>query len=353
MHPKEVVTMKAMVLTGIRQMALSEVPDARLRNADDVMIRMGAVGVCGSDIHYYVSGRIGNQVVRYPFIVGHECAGTVSAVGSAVRWLTRGDRVAIEPAISCGHCDQCRQGREHTCRNLLFLGCPGQIEGCLAEFLVMPERCCFKLKEATTLAQGAISEPLSIGVYAVKQSIAMAGAKVGILGLGPIGLSVMLPALAQGAAAVYGTDKISERLALARKAGATWTGNPETQDVVGEIQAAEPAGLDVVFECCGEQEAVDQALEILKPGGKLMLIGIPGFERFSFSVDKLRRKEICIQNVRRQVRCVQPALDLIEERRIDADPMITHRFPFAKTKEAFDLVEAYADGVVKAMIEFD
>jgi L-iditol 2-dehydrogenase len=342
-----------MKLTGIRRMEMMDVPTPELAGSTDVLIRMKTVGVCGSDVHYYETGRIGSQVVEYPFAVGHEGAGIVEAVGAGVSTLKPGDRVAIEPAMSCGTCDQCEAGRPHTCRNLRFLGCPKQAEGCLSEFIVMPEACCFKVSDATTFDEAAISEPLAIGVYAVKQSIPMQGARVGILGAGCIGLSVLLPAKAQGAEKIYVTDKIDGRLELARKAGAVWGGNPDTADVVSAVAELEPGGLDVVFECCGEQEALDQAIDMLKPGGKLLLIGIPPTEkRVSFLIDKLRHKEICIQNVRRQNHCVQPALDMIERGDFDVSIMVTHRFPFEQTQAAFDLAASYEDGVLKPMIAF-
>jgi L-iditol 2-dehydrogenase len=345
--------MKAMFLTGIRRIEIRGVPDPVLVHPTDVLIRMGAVGVCGSDVHYYTTGRIGCQVVQYPFTIGHEGAGTVEAVGSAVTRVRPGDRIAIEPAVTCGHCDQCRAGRANTCRHNRFLGCPGQIPGCLSEFIVMPEQNCFPIRDTISHALATISEPLAIGVYAVKHAIPMAGATVGILGMGPIGMTVMLPALHAGAAAVYATDLLDTRLAIATKAGATWTGNPDRVDVVAEILKHEPLGLDVVFECCGKQEAMDQAVRLLKPGGKLMLIGIPEFDRVSFGIDDLRRKEICIQNVRRQEGCVQEALDLIESGAVNVQQLITHSFPLTRCQDAFDTVANYTDGVMKAMITMD
>lgn len=346
--------MKAMKLTGIRKMEMMEAPDPKIVQPDDVLIRMKVVGVCGSDVHYYENGQIGSQVVTYPFTVGHEGAGVVAAVGPGVQTIHVGDRIAVEPAMSCGQCDQCRVGRPHTCRKLRFLGCPKQAEGCLSEFIVMPEACCFKITDNTTFDEAAISEPLAIGVYAVKSAIPMQGAVIGILGVGPVGLSVLLPAKAQGARKIYVTDKIDRRLELAKKAGAAWGGNPDREDVVAGLQKLEPGGLDVVFECCGQQEAMDQALEMLKPGGKLMLIGIPPLcERVSFKIDKLRHKEICIQNVRRQNHCVRPALDMIARQDFDVRVMATHRFALQDAQAAFDLVAAYRDGVVKAMIDMD
>jgi L-iditol 2-dehydrogenase len=216
----------------------------------------------------------------------------------------------------------------------------------------MPETSCFPIQENLDHDDAALSEPLAIGVYAVQQSIPMENAAVGIFGFGPIGMSVLLPAQAKGAKKFFVTDKVDARIALARKYGATWAGHPDNDNVIEEIKSREPHMLDVVFECCGQQEAIDQAVDALKPGGKLMIIGIPEFDRWSFSVDKLRHKEITITNVRRQNECVQDTLDMMNNGQIDAKKMVTHRFPFARTKEAFDLVDKYDDGVMKAMIDF-
>lgn len=332
---------------------MMEVPLPAIEKKTDVLIRMKTLGVCGSDIHYYVSGKIGSQVVQYPFAVGHEGAGQVEAIGEGVSSVKPGDRIAIEPAMPCWDCDQCNAGRPHTCRNLKFLGCPGQAEGSLSEYIVMPETSCIKIPDVMSYDQAAISEPLAIGVYAVKQSIPLEGAKVGIFGFGPIGMSVLLPALAMGAKEIYVTDKIDKRLEIARGTGATLTANPDKEDVVKKIEDAVPELLDVVFECCGEQDAIDNAVDLLKPGGKLMVIGIPEFERWSFPVDKSRHKELCIQNVRRQNEALQPALDLMAEGKVSVDAMATHRFKFEDSKKAFDLVAGYKDGVMKAMIDFE
>lgn len=343
--------MKAIKLTGIRQMKLMDVPEPEIIHDTDVKIRMSVVGICGSDVHYYVKGRIGKQVVTYPFTVGHEGAGIVKAVGSKVNRVKHGDIVAIDPAMPCWECDQCRVGRPHTCRKLRFLGCPGQAEGCLAEYIIMPETSCFPVGIQITPNQAALSEPLSIGVYAVNGSIPLQNKKVGILGSGPIGMSVMLAARMHKPGKIYMTDKIDERLLIAKNSGSDWTGNVDKEDVTGIIQELVPNGLDVVFECCGQQQALEQAFKLLKPGGKLMVIGIPEFDMWKIPVDEARHKEICIQNVRRQMDCVQSALDYMEGGRIKADIMITHHFDFEDTKKAFDLVAGYHDGVMKAMID--
>ncbi len=340
-----------MRLTGIRQMEMFDVPNPEIVNDTDVLIRMTTVGVCGSDVHYYVSGKIGSQVVEYPFTVGHEGAGVIEKVGNAVFKLKPGDRIAIDPAMSCGECDQCLGGRPHTCRKLRFLGCPKQAEGCLSEYIVMPEKSCFLLPDTLSLDEGALSEPLTIGVYAVKLSQMKPGMTIGILGSGPIGLSVLTAASIMTPSKVFMTDKLDYRLDFAKRFGAIWTGNPTKINVVSEIKKAEPLLLDMIFECCGQQDAIDQSFQLLKPGGKLMIIGIPETSKYTFPIDDMRRNEICIQNVRRQNESLDDCLQLLESKKVDVGFWATHRFKLSETKKAFDLVADYQDGVVKAMIE--
>jgi L-iditol 2-dehydrogenase len=343
--------MKAMMLTGIRNMEMRDIPEPKLVNSNDVKIRMSVLGICGSDIHYYTQGQIGSQKVQYPFTVGHEGAGVVVEVGNSVKRVKPGDQIAIDPAMPCYECDQCLAGRHHTCRNLRFLGCPGQAEGCLMEYIVMPERSCFPLTGKLTADHGSISEPLAIGVYAEKKSGGVKGLNTGIFGYGPIGMSVMLAAKAKGVNKIYVTDLINERLAIAQREG-SFTGNPTKENIIEKIMHEEPSGLDVAFECCGKQETLDQAVELLKPGGKLIVVGIPEFEWWSLNVEKTRRKEISLQFIRRQVDCVEQTLEMMKNGLITIDNMVTHRFPFERTKEAFDLVADYRDGVMKAMIDF-
>jgi len=161
--------MKAMMLTGIRKMEMKDIPEPMIVNPIDVKIKMSVLGICGSDIHYYTKGQIGTQKVDYPFTVGHEGAGTVVETGPSVKRVKPGDRIAIEPAMPCWECDQCLAGRHHTCRKLKFLGCPGQAEGCLMEYIIMPEKSCFLLDNKLTPDHGSISEPMAIGVYSVKK----------------------------------------------------------------------------------------------------------------------------------------------------------------------------------------
>ena len=342
--------MKAASLTGIGQFEIRQVPEPKIVNPTDVLIRIKMVGVCGSDIHYFTTGRIGSQIIQFPFTVGHEAAGIVEQVGKKVARVKPGQRIAIDPAVYCGHCDQCRAGRENTCRELLFLGCPGQLAGALAEYLVLPENCCFPIADRTTFEQATLSEPLAIAVYAVERSHLPAGASVAILGVGPIGMSVFHVLRTKKVGDVFVTDRIAERLEFAERLRPKWCGNPNRTDVVKAISKIEPWLMDAVFECSGDKAAYDHAIKLLKPGGTLALVGIPEFDEVAFPIHELRRKEITIINVRRQCRCTQKTIDLLERKKINLDAMVTHHFPLAETRQAFDLVAHYRDGVMKAMI---
>jgi len=345
--------MKAVTLTGIRTLELIEEPKPEIVKADDVLIKVKVVGVCGSDIHYFESGRIGTQVVEYPFKVGHELAGVVEAVGSDVTRVKVGDEVAVEPAVVCHECDQCKSGRENTCRNNKFLGCPGQIEGCMCEYIVMPEENCFPTHGQLTLDQAALCEPLPIGIYALNRAGVKPTDKIAILGGGPIGLCVMIAGKAMGITDIFMTEKIPERIEVAKRGGANWVENPDMTDVVKECHSHFEFGVDVAIECAGKQETLDDGIDMLKPGGKLIVVGIPTEERVSFVADRYRRKEVTIFNIRRQNHCVQSAIDLIAKGNVDVDFMITHHFTLEQSQEAYDMVCDYKDGAVKAMITFD
>lgn len=342
-----------MVLTGIGKIEIVEKPVPEIQKSDEVLIKIKSVGVCGSDIHYYNEGRIGSQIVKFPFTLGHECSGIVEKAGKDVKNLKPGDHVAIDPAMPCFSCAQCRSGRFHTCYNLKFLGCPGQAEGSLSEFIVVPETSCYIVDRNMSFDIATLSEPLSIGLYATELAGNLEGLKTGILGSGPIGISVLLMALHKKVSEVYITDLIEERLSLARLMGATWTGNPDKQDIVREIRSIVSEPLDVVFDCCGKQEAVDQGISLLKPGGILVLVGIPSFDNWTFRAEDIRRKEITIKNVRRQNEMTRPTLDLISGGHIHPEKMITHTFTLDRVAEAFELVAGYRDGVMKAMVHTD
>ncbi len=342
--------MKSAQLIALKQIQINEVPVPEIERNNDVLVRVKSVGICGSDMHYYASGNIGSLVVDFPFTPGHEGAGIVEKVGEEVRHVKPGDRVVIEPSLSCGVCSQCRAGRPHTCLNNKFMGCPGQLAGNLSEWMVVKDSQCLKLDSALSFEDGALSEPLSIGLYANKQANYSGGQRVGILGFGPIGMSVLLTSQATVPGTYFVTDKINERLEIAKHSGADWVGNPMLTDVALTIKKNEPELLDVVFECCGQQDAFDTAIELVKPGGKIMIIGIPEFSSWTFNAEKARRKEISIIHVRRQNNCVEDTLELMKAGKLDASKLITHHFDLEQTQEAFEWVNEYKNGVMKAVL---
>ncbi|GAB1452321.1 sorbitol dehydrogenase [Draconibacterium sp.] len=343
--------MKQVVLTGIKKMAMTEIPNPSIINPNDVKIKMSTIGVCGSDIHYYAEGKIGSQVVEYPFPVGHECSGIIEEVGETVTNVKVGDLVVVDPSVHCGHCDQCLAGRPHTCRNNRFLGCPGQLDGCLAEYIVMPDFTCFPVTGKLNPVQAALIEPLTIGVYSVKLAqIQMKDVSVGIFGAGPIGLSILFKLLADGIEDITMIEPLDYRLIRANEIGARYLVNPGFDNVEEIVKNKHELLLDVAFEASGEQDAVTNAVKILKPGGKLVLVGIPPSAQYTFDMDLMRRKELTVINVRRQNHCVEEAIELVVSGKIDVEKMVTHHFSLEETEKAFEIVEGYKDGAIKAMI---
>jgi len=345
--------MKAVYLSAPGEFVTRDVPDPELTRPNDVRLRVGAVGVCGSDLHYYRTGRIGSQVLTEPWIMGHECMATVESVGAEVQGLAPGDRVAVEPLTACGSCDQCRSGRANTCRKQLFLGCPNQQHGCMCQLLVMPAACCFRVPAHLSDGAAVMVEPFAIGLHAQRLWGSAEGKAVAVLGAGPVGLCVLAALRLAGASAVAMTDRLGYRLDMARALGASSTHHSERSDVVREIEQAHPNGVAAVFDCSGEQAALDQSLALLAPGGSLVVVGIPEIDRVSFDINALRRKEIAIINVRRQNECTEDAVDLLSRGAVDLDPVITHHFGLSESAAAYHLVANYRDSVEKALIHFD
>ncbi|PCJ58799.1 MAG: hypothetical protein COA79_12070 [Planctomycetota bacterium] len=342
--------MKQIQLTNKKTFQLAEVKNPELINTNDVLVKMKSIGVCGSDIHYFEDGQIGDQKIIFPFTIGHEGSGIIEEIGSNVNDLKVGDRVAIEPAISCGECDQCLNQRPHTCLNLSFIGCPGQRSGCLSEFLPVPSKNCIKIPDDMTYQEATFAEPLSIGIYAVEQSKAMnhSNPTMGILGSGPIGLSVLSYLNTLNLNDVLISDPLQDRLHIAKSIGCNKTITP---DLIDNEQDKFLNSFDIIYECCGQEDSFQQAFQLLKPGGELVIVGIPPtLDHWQLPVGLSRRKEITIKNIRRQNNCMEKALELIGLKKIQTDKLITHNFNLEQTQEAFDLVSGYQDGILKAMI---
>ena len=342
--------MKTALLTGIRKMEIRDVPRPESPGPGRVLLKTRMVGICGSDLHYYTEGRIGGQSVAYPFRMGHECVAEVMTAPGGQSRLKSGDRVAVDPAVSCSRCNQCKAGRPHTCLNLKFMGAPGQMPGALAEYFTMPVENCYPFGGEISLQAAVMAEPLSIAIHAFRLLNDPFIRTVGILGSGPIGLCVLSESLNESSRSVFVTYLADYRIEAALRMGASWGGNPDRIDVSGEVLKREPDGLDAVFECCGDEEALDQGIVMLKPGGKLVVVGIPAADRVRLDIHALRRKEISVIHARRQNGCMQPAIERVRRDPALWEGLVTHLFALEDSGRAFETAARRSDGVIKAVI---
>jgi len=342
-------TMQAAVLYGKGDLRIEERPVPGF-GPDEVLVRVRSVGVCGSDVHYYVEGRIGSIEVSAPTVMGHEAAGEIVAVGSAVEGLAIGDAVAIEPSLTCGDCEWCRSGRYNVCPNVQHLGTP-PCDGIYQAYFATPPRRCYRFPPSISFDEGAMLEPLSVGMHAVHLVPTRPGDTVAVLGAGPIGLATLAMSRLAGAGRLIVTDLLDERLEFARRFGATDTLNAGEVDVTGVIlEMTDGRGVDVVYEAAGAPETFQQALDVACRCATVAIIGIYASGASTLSLHLARRKELTIRLVRRFRFTYPRAIDLVSRGAIDVAPLITHRFDLAETKEAFELVASYGDGVVRAVI---
>ncbi|MGM0485669.1 MAG: NAD(P)-dependent alcohol dehydrogenase [Planctomycetota bacterium] len=341
--------MKAAVLTAPRTIEIQERPVPE-PGPGEARIRIAAVGVCGSDVHYYEEGRIGRQIVQYPTLLGHEAAGVVDAVGPGVD-LEPGTRVAIEPAASCGRCECCQAGQYHICPHVKFLGTP-PIDGIFEQYHLMPAHCCIPIPDTLSLVEAALTEPLGVGLHAVALARPALGETAAVFGSGPIGLCTLLALRLTGVKRVFATDLVPDRLSLAETLGADAVLNAGQGDVVEWIREETGGrGVDVTFEAAGEQETVTHACRAAAVGGRALLIGIPSEDERWVPMHECRRKELLMRHVRRSNGEAARCLPLVTSGRLDLKPLATHFFPLEKVTEAFDLVHRYADGVIRAIIQ--
>lgn len=340
--------MKVAVLTALHKLELIERPMPE-PGVGEVRVKVAAVGVCGSDVHYYAEGAIGSARVTFPAVLGHEPSGLVDAVGKGVR-LAVGTRVAIEPAASCMHCEHCLSGRHNICPNVRFLGTP-PYDGIYMEYACVPAHCCIPLPDTVSLVEGALLEPFGVGLHAAKLAHIQPHETVAIFGAGPIGLSTLLAAKLHGAKAVYMTDRIPERVEKALQMGATDARLAQDGSALAWLlEMTGGRGVDVSFEAAGQQETLTQACEATRIGGRAFVIGIPTVPEFTIPMHTCRRKELLLQQVRRSNGEAFLHMDGVGGGRIDLNPLATHLFSLDQIAEAFELVHHYRDGVIRAMI---
>ncbi|XP_050575501.1 sorbitol dehydrogenase-like isoform X1 [Bombus affinis] len=346
------------ILYGINDIRLEQTPIEE-PDQNEVLLQMGCVGICGSDVHYLVNGRIGDFVVREPMIIGHESSGVVVKLGKNVKNLKVGDRVAIEPGVSCRMCKFCKGGRYNLCKEMVFCATP-PVHGSLRRFYKHAADFCFKLPDNVTLAEGALLEPLSVGVHACKRAHIGIGSKVLILGAGPIGLLSLLVAKAMGASKVVimvtercALDLSQNRLDLAKKLGADAIllttredSESKTAEKIIQLLGEEP---DATIDACGAQSMIRLAILVTKSGGVAVLVGM-GAPEVQIPLMNALVREVDIRGVFRYANDYGDALDLLTSKKIDVKPLITHNYKLEETVQAFETSKSGQDNVVKVMI---
>jgi L-iditol 2-dehydrogenase len=305
--------MKVARLHGVGDVRLWDEP-APSAGPGEALVRVTAVGLCGSDLHWYGQAGIGDARLDRPLVAGHEFAGVTVA----------GQRVAVDPAVPCNRCDMCQAGHQNLCRDLRFAG-HGAQDGGLQDEVAWPARCLVPLPDSLSAAAGALLEPLGVAIHAVDLGHVHTGASVGIFGCGPIGLLVLQVARAAGAANLLVTEPLPHRLDAARAWGAQeWMPGRE---------------VDVAFECAGAAGALDDAISAARPGGRVVLVGIPDDDRTSFSASTARRKGLTLALSRRMKHTYPRAIRLVETGRVEVESLVTHHFPLEQAPAAFALAQ--------------
>jgi len=321
---------------------------------DQVLLKMDSVGICGSDVHYWTHGAIGDFIVKAPMVLGHEAAGVVAKLGSNVTNLKVGDRVAIEPGVPCGGCSYSKSGAYNLCINMKFCATP-PVHGNLARYYAHSANYCYKLPDNVSLEEGALMEPLAVGVHACRRAGVSLGKRVLICGAGPIGLVNLLTAKAMGASEVIITDIMDNRLEVAKSMGADYT-YKATRGKTAEDMAADVKELlggempDITIECSGVESSVRFGIMATKSGGCLVLVGL-GKPEIMMPIVNAAVREVDIRGIFRYANCYPTAIAMVASGKVDVKPLITHRFKLEETLQAFETAKTGAGGAIKVMIK--
>jgi L-iditol 2-dehydrogenase len=343
--------MPAIGIFGQHDLRLMEAPHPGAPGPDEVLLKVAAVGICGSDHHYFNEGAIGGAVVDRGMIMGHEFSAWVDEVGEGVTGLAPGQLVAVEPAIPCGTCEFCLKGHPNICPEVLFCGSPNHV-GAMAAYIRMPAENCFPLPQGMTPVEGAMLEPLGVAIHTVDLAHLRVGQTVAVLGAGPIGLLTAAVARAAGAGQIVMTEPLAYRRAFALSYAADAVFDPQGEDVVSAIlDATGGRGVDVAFEAAGADATPDQAASVTRPGGKVVVVGIPDDDTMRMTASTVRRKGLTIKLVRRMKHTYPRAIQLVDRGVIDVAAIATHVFSLDRAQEAFELVDGYDDGVLRAVLD--
>lgn len=323
----------------------SEIPKVK---PDDLLIEIKHVGVCGSDLAGFNS--TGNM--PYPVVLGHESAGLVIGLGENVKNFKIGDRVAIEPGVPCMKCSYCLEGRYNLCDNMNFMACPPWELAALQKYIAHPSMMCFKLPDNVSTLEGALIEPLAVGMYAAKRAEASVGKSVLILGSGCIGLTTLLACKAHGVSTIYIADLFNLRLQKAKDLGATVTINTGEADLVERImELTGKEGVDIVFEAAGSPITTNMAQYTAKKGGKIVMVGVVHGEVL-LNINRLASREIDILGIFRYLNLYPSSIEAVASGLIDIASVCTDIYPFSDVQRGFDDASERKMEVVKAVIEF-
>ncbi len=347
--------MLAARLHGAGRMAIDSVDDPPAVRPGEVLLNVLSAGICGSDLHTFRHGRIGDTEVLEPLILGHEFSAVVREVGPGARdgfgnQLEPGTRVAVDPAQPCGKCEKCVEGNPNLCTDLHFCGLfPDQ--GCLCERIVVPSATCFPVQADIDDASAALLEPLGIALHSVDLSHLRPGNTVLIIGAGPIGLLILQAAKIAGAGDVYVMENLSWRLNLAAHLGGIPLPATGKEGVASLLERTGGRGVDCVFEAAWAGDAVQQSLEAAKPGARILLVGIPGDDVFGATHSLARRKGLTLLFIRRMKHTYPRAIELVGSGAVRTTALVSHRVPLSRAPAAFTLNAAYAENVVKVVID--
>ena len=319
--------------------------------ADEVLLKIEAVGICGSDLLRYRGVTYENEDSDQSIILGHEFSATVVDIGNKVKNVKIGDRVAVEAGQNCGGCEWCHKGQPNLCPNVRFCGTP-PTDGALREYMAWPARLLFRLGKNLTFEDGVMAEVLGICLHSLDLAHVETAQTVAVLGAGPIGLgTIHLLRQTKGPALIIASDILPQRVNYAKTLGADAAFNAKTTDITEKVlELTNGRGVDVVFEAAGKAQTCRQTVHIAVPGGHVVLIGIPEDDITPFATAQARRKGLTFRFVRRSRMNYNRSLTLLEKGILDMRTFVTHHFPISKSQEAFELVNNYQDGVIKAVI---
>lgn len=343
-------TMKVAVMNGIGKMGYETRPIPSPKD-DEVLVKLEYVGICGSDLHYYENGRIGDYIVKPPFVLGHEPGGTVVEVGKNVKHLKVGDRVALEPGKTCGHCEFCKTGRYNLCPDVVFFATP-PVDGVFQEYVAHEADLCFKLPDNVSTMEGALIEPLAVGFHAAKQGGAEMGKVAVVTGSGCIGLVTMMALKALGVDAVYVVDIMQKRLDKAIELGATGVVNGKDNNAVEEImKLTKGRGCDIFIDTSGTEICVRQGIEMLVKDGTLVLVGYSASGNMNIPTSMICDKEINIKSVFRYRHIYPLAIKAVAEGKVNLKGIVTNIFELDDIQNAMDKSVHDKADIVKSVVK--